>query len=183
MDTTTDIEMIETTPAGHFSSEAGFSLIELMGALVVLTIMLLGLQSTLFSSIKTRASNKVQEHRNRLAIDYMQRLKKIPFGTAADPVATAAQLTELLDDDQDFGTVTLQQIDTAPAAPGYSFTTLLEGVTTDWRITINNDLDRSGVADGFREGRQDLFLVEIYAENRLMLRTFRAAGFTNTTKD
>lgn len=164
-------------------AQTGFTMVELMGSLTVMILLVMALQSTLFSTVKIRSSNEVQARRFDQAYEYMQRLKQIPFGTPADPPATPAQLTELFDDDQDVGNVTLRQVSTAPGSPGHSFTTQLDDVTTRWRVHVNSDLDRDGSATGFREGRPDLLLIEVYAEERLMFRTVRAADYANTQKD
>ncbi|MHC4512207.1 MAG: type IV pilus modification PilV family protein [Planctomycetota bacterium] len=165
------------------STQSGFTMVELMGALVVCVLLLMSMQSTLFSATKIRSSNEIQAIRCDQAYDYVQRLKLIPFGTSSDPAASPSQLTELFDDDQDLGTVTLRQVSTAPGSPGHTFTTMMDDVTTTWRVRITSDLDRDGAINSFREGRTDLLLVEVYAENQLMFRTMRAADFANTQKD
>jgi len=163
--------------------ERGFSLVELMLSLSLVVLTLILLQSTLFSAIRTRVATAEQDHRNALAYDFVQRLTAIPFGKAGDPPATPAQLSEFFDDDQDLGTVVLKNLETPAGSDGHSFTTTLEGVTTLWRIAVTADLDGDGLTTGFREGRPDLLMIEVYAEDRLMFRTERAAGFPNTRKD
>ncbi len=162
---------------------AGFSLVELMLSLSLVVVTLILLQSTLFSAIKNRVATAEQDQRNAMAYDLIQRLTAIPFGKQGDPAATGAQLSELFDDDQDLGTVNLKNLQTAPATPGHSFTTNLDGVTTAWRISVTSDLDGDGLTTSFREGRPDLLQIEIYAQGRLMFRTARAAEYTNTRKD
>lgn len=165
------------------TADAGFSLVELMGALSVIVIMVMSLQGTMFSSIKLRASNSDLETRQTQAYDYIQRLVKVPFGSATDPAPTPAQLTELFDDDQDLGTISLKQIETPASSAGHTFTTSLDGVTTDWRIVVNNDFNSDRLTTGFREGRADLLQVEVFANDVMMLRTMRAASVPNTKKD
>jgi type II secretory pathway pseudopilin PulG len=164
-------------------AERGFSLVELMGALAVIVIMVMSMQGTMFSSIKIRASNSSVETRQAQAYDYIQRLVKISFGSPTDPAPTPAQLTELFDDDQDLGTVSLKQIQTPATSAGHSFTTSLADLTTAWRIVVNNDFNADQLTDGFREGRPDLLQIEVYANDVLMMRTMRAASVSNTRKD
>ena len=151
---------------------------------IALTILLLfALQSTLFSTTKMRVSVKTQDERNEQSYDFVRRLQVIAFGTPANPAATGPQLSEFFDDDQDLGGITLKQIETAPGNAGHSFTTVRRGVTTDWRVLVSADFNGDGLTTGVREGRADLVQIEVYAENRLMFRTFRAADYPNTIGD
>jgi hypothetical protein len=172
----------QQTDAGR-AAERGVTLLELTAALTLAVIILLTLQSTMLSSIRGRERTRVLEARVGHAHEYLQRLLVLPFGTTLDPAATDTQLTELFDDDMDLGNVSLMQVRTAPGAPGHSFTTVRDDVATDWRVVVGQDLDRDGALGGFREGRNDLLLIEVFAENRLMFRTLRAADFANTTRD
>lgn len=165
------------------AQERGVTLLELTAALTLAVIILLTLQSTMLSSIQGRERTRVLEARVSQAHEYLQRLLVLPFGTTLDATPTDTQLTELFDDDMDLGAITLMQVRTAPGAPGHSFTTTRDQVETDWRIVVGQDLDRDGALGGFREGRSDLLLIEIFADNRLMFRTLRAADFANTTRD
>lgn len=161
----------------------GFSLLELCASAALAALLLLTLQSTLQSSIHTRMQSRVLEIRHSQADDYLQRMLVIPFGTGSEPAPTPAELTEFFDDDAELGPITLRQIQTPAGEPGHSFTTAREGITTLWRIAVTDDLDGDGTSIGMREGRPDLLGIEIYADNRLMLRTVRAADVPNTRKD
>lgn len=165
------------------SDAAGFSLVELMLSLGLVVITLILLQSTLFSAVKNRVATAEQDHRNAQAYDLVQRLTAIPFGMQGDPAATGAQLSELFDDDQDLGTATLKSLETAPGTPGHSFSTNFDGIITPWRVSVTADLDGDGKTLGFREGRPDLLQIEVYALDRLMFKTTRAAEFPNTRRD
>lgn len=175
---------VSVTPSANpGSSETGFSLVELMLSLGLVVITLVLLQSTLFSAVKNRVATAEQDHRNAHAYDLMQRLTAIPFGKQGDPAATGTQLTELFDDDQDLGIVTLKSLETGPGTPGHSFSTIFDGISTRWRVTVTADLDGDGNTTSFREGRIDLLQIEVFALDRLMFRTSRAAEFVNTRRD
>ena len=163
--------------------DQGFSLVELMGALTIVVLMVLALQGSLFSSVQLRKVNGALAQRHNQAYDFMQRLTVLPFGSASDNTVLASQLSELFDDDQDLGSITLKQVETPVGSPGHTFETVLDGVRTRWRAAVHNDLDSDGLATGPREGRADLLVVELFAEDRLMFRTIRAATVPNTVKD
>ncbi|MCC6670786.1 MAG: hypothetical protein IT458_06990 [Planctomycetes bacterium] len=165
------------------ADERGFTLIEVTVMLLFAALMMLTLQSSMLSTVKTRQRTHVTDVLQAQAHEFLQRLLVIPFGAPGDPAATADQLTELFDDDADLGNVTLRQVSVAPAQPGHTFATTRDGVTTQWRVAISNDLDGDGVASGFREGRPDLLAIEVFANDRLMFRTMRAADFANTRRD
>lgn len=167
----------------HTDRQAGFTLVELSASAVLAAVLLLTLQSTLQSSIRSRQNAQRIEVVHAQAYDYLQRLQAMPFGTGSEGAATPEQLTELFDDDDDHGPLTLRQVQTPAGSAGHAFTTRNDGVTTGWRILVADDLDGDGRSDGTREGRPDLLQIEIFAENRLMFRTRRAAEVANTRKD
>lgn len=167
----------------RIDAERGFTLVELCASALLSALLLLTLQSTLQSSIRTRTQARTLEVRHAQADEYLQRLTTIPFGTGAEDAPTPAQLTEFFDDDGELGGLTLRQLQTPAGSAGHGFTTESDGVTTLWRVSINDDLDGDGAATGAREGRPDLLRIEIFAEDRLMFRTMRAADVPNTRRD
>jgi hypothetical protein len=163
--------------------EHGFTIVELTAALAFAVLMLLTLQTTLTSTVKTRERTNRHDAVQGQAYEYLQRLMVIPFGLTTDGAASALQLSELFDEDADLGNVTLQQVRVDVGQTGHVFRTLRDDVTTDWRVLVSNDLDRDGLTTGPREGRPDLLQIEVWADNRLMFRSLRAADFVNTRRD
>lgn len=159
-----------TPPAGT----AGFSLVELSVALVAATLLLLVLYGTVHAAYQSRITADRKYQITRLAGDYFERLRQLPFGEPTAPAATSAQLDELFDDDENLGTVTLLQLRVAPTDPGYSFQMAVHGRLVTWRIKVTSDLDGDHSLLGAREGRDDLVRMEIWADERLVLESMRS---------
>lgn len=163
--------------------EGGFSLIEVTITLVVSVLMLYALHSTVRSSLDTRRSTRRAYEISRLAQDYLSRLQDLPFGKPTDPKPSGSQLSELFDDDEDYGTITLYQLVVPPDEEGHVFVVAADGLVGVWRIKVSTDLDADGDLDGPREGRPDLVRIDIYFQERLVLSTMRAAEPEQTTID
>ncbi len=163
--------------------ERGFTLIELSIAMIASTVVMLVLYGSVTMSVRSRATVQRKHHVSKLAADYLNRLREIPFGTPADPTATNAELTELLDDDYDLGTGSLYGMLVGPTAAGYSFQIRTHGDLTTWRIKVTQDLDGNGVVSGGREGRSDILRIDIFAQNRRVMYSIRAAEPSLTIKD
>lgn len=164
-------------------AESGFTLMEVAVVLVFATLMILTLQSSMLATVKTRQRTAVSEAVQTQAYEFLQRLSVIPFGKVDDLPATAAQLDELFDGDSDLGNVTLRQLLVAPNAPGFSFTTRRDGTQTTWRVHVSTDLDGDGTVTGFREDRPDLAAIALFAGDRRLFHSVRAAEFLNTRRD
>jgi type II secretory pathway pseudopilin PulG len=173
-----EVDVIERRP-----SESGFSLVEVVAALTMAVFLVLSVQSTLIASVHSRQSAELDTLRQDQAWRYLQRLRAIPFGNGTLGAATPAQLSELLDDDGDLGTVTFRQVSEASGTDGLAFTTDILGRETRWQIAVSNDLDGDGATTGLREGRQDLFRIEIVANGVRLFTTMRAADLANTIPD
>jgi hypothetical protein len=165
------------------SRSDGFTLVELCGASVLAAVLLLTMHTTLQSSVRSRRDGLGNETRQTQAYEFLQRLQELPFGTGTEGAPTAEALTELFDDDDELGDLSLRQVQTPVGVPGHGFTTDLDGTRTRWRIVVSDDLDGDGRNDGPREGRPDLLRIEILADDRLMFRTLRAAEVANTRRD
>lgn len=163
--------------------QAGFTLIEIAVVMVFATLMVLTLQSSMLATVKTKQRTAVSDTVQTQAYELLQRLGAIPFGAAADLPATGAQLDELFDADADLGNVTLRQLIVAPTAPGYTFTTRRDGVATTWRVHVSSDLNGDGAVSGFRENRPDLAAIAIFAGDRRVFHSVRAAEYVNTRRD
>lgn len=165
------------------SAEQGFTLVETVVTMVLAVMMLYGLHATLNTSIRGRQSAQELATAHGHAMDFLSRLRGITFGQATDPAPGSNLLDELFDDNQTFGTITLHQLVVQPTAQGHTFAMANGGVVGTWRVKVSRDLNRNGVIDGLREGRDDLLGIEIYFNGRLMASSMRAADPDFTTKD
>lgn len=173
----------EPVRPGDHGRCAGFSLVETTMALVLAVLVVYSVHATLQASIKGQVGSARLHDSQRLANDFLARLRHISFGLATDPPVSALALDELFDDDDDFGPVTLHQVVVGPTEPGLSFTTAIDGVIGRWRIKVDRDLDGDGIIAGDREGRDDLLHITIWFEDRLMVETLRAADPAFTQVD
>lgn len=161
----------------------GFSLIEAMLTLVLSVFLLSTLHATLKSSLSSRESTERNHQIHEMGSDYLAKLRQLPFGTPLDPTPTGPQLSELFDDDQDLGTITLNQLLVQPDHPGHTFAVASDGLSGTWRIRLTNDLDGDQSIAGPREGRADLMRIEIYFDERLILESLRAGDVALTVLD
>lgn len=171
------------TNADPARAEAGFSLVEAMLTLVLAVLVVYSVHATLQASIKGQVASTQMHSVQRMASDFLSRLRRISFGLFTDPPASALALDELFDADDDFGPITLHQLAVAPDNPGFTFRTGIDGVVGTWRIKVDRDLDGDGSTSGPREGRQDLLRIAIFFDERLILSTIRAADPAFTQVD
>lgn len=164
-------------------ADAGFSLVETTLTLVLAVLLVYSVHATLQASLKGQVASTQLCQAQRLANDFLSRMRRISFGLDSDPPASANALDELFDADDDFGPITLHQLAVAPSHPGFTFRTAAQGVVGNWRIKVDRDLDGDGSASGPREGRNDLMRIAIYFDERLLLSTVRAADPAFTQVD
>lgn len=162
---------------------AGFSLVETMLTLVLAVLVVYSVHATLQTSIKGQVASAQLHETQRMANDFLSRLRCISFGLLTDPPASSLALDELFDDDDDFGPITLHQLAVAVANPGYTFRIGMRGLVGTWRIKVDRDLDGDGLTTGPREGREDLLHIAIFFEERLIVSTIRAADPAFTQVD
>jgi prepilin-type N-terminal cleavage/methylation domain-containing protein len=165
------------------SSAHGFSLIEVCITLTISVILLFALHSSTRSSIMTRRSAEREYQIHLTASELLSRLRRIPFGSATDPAATAGQLTELFDDDDDLGSATVNQLVHPPADPGHTFTMVTSDFAGTWTIRVTRDLNDDGDVNDQRENRPDLVRLSILLDDRRIVETMRAAEASATTID
>jgi hypothetical protein len=163
-------------------SAAGFALAEVTIAMVLAVVMILALHQMISVSLKARQSADKKFHVSLRSEDYLRKIRQLQFGKASDPPPTATQLSELFDDDEDVGTITLHQLKVLPSSPGHTFSVASPELEGLFRVKVSNDLDGDGSLTGPREGRDDLLRIEIYFDNRRTLDTKRAAEPEFTTK-
>ncbi len=88
-------------------NERGFTFVEIMFALAILATVCLGLATGVTSGHRTSEALDRESRLIHQAHGYMERLFSLPFGNPAASAATGAELTELFDEDDEFGTATL----------------------------------------------------------------------------
>ncbi len=162
---------------------SGCSLIEAVLTLTLSVFLLYTLHTTLQSSISARESTQRNHQIQEMGNDYLAKLRQIPFGTPTDPAPSGSQLSELFDDDQDLGSISLSQVLVQPDHPGHTFGVASDGLIGIWRVRTTNDLDGNQSIDGLREGRPDLMRIEIYFEERLVIEALRASDVALTVTD
>jgi type II secretory pathway pseudopilin PulG len=170
--------------AGAPAAERGFSLVEVTTGVALMAIMLYGLHATMLSAVTGRSTVKRTDRAGAIARDFMDRLQSLPFGTSNGGVSAAA-LDELFDDDQDLGTATLRQLRVPANDLGHWFVATIDGLAGRWRVKVTADLNDDGdEADvAWREGRNDLLAIQIWFDDRIVLRATRAAPVEETTAD
>ena len=164
-------------------TQEGFTLIDATITLLVSVLMLYTLHSGTQTSLSARKASERIYAAHLQAMDYLERVRKIPFGQSSDPSPTAAQLQEFFDDDDDLGSITLTQLKVSPSANGYQFKMASNGLKGTWEIKITDDLDGDGNNTGPREGRSDLLKIEILFDGKIMLQSLRASDPSLTLID
>ena len=163
--------------------QKGFTLVEVVAVLAISVFLLYALHTSLAASIKSRQLAERTHRLSGLAAEYLSRLRAVPFGQAADPVPTGLQLSELWDDDQDLGSITLHQVSVPVDQLGHTFTVASNGLIGTWRVKVSKDLDGNGIIDGDRDGRNDIFRIEIYFNDVLQRQTVISAEPAFTKED
>lgn len=163
--------------------QRGFTMIEVAAVLAISVFLLYALHTSLAASIKSRQLAERTHRTDNLAAEYLSRLRAIPFGQVSDPKPGAIQLSELFDDDQDLGTITLHQVAVPAGELGHTFQVASNGLVGTWRIRVSNDLDGNGSIDGEREGRADIFRIEVWFNNILQRETLLSADPAFTRQD
>lgn len=131
----------------------GFTLVETMITASVLAISLGGFGMAVIGTQNASLQMRDRDMCRTQAMKYMERLLKLPFGTAADPAPTASQVSELFDDNAIVtggAPITLKGLETAVGAEGWRFRVQGFECTGVWEIEINTDLDGNGTGNGVR---------------------------------
>lgn len=181
----------------------GMTLVEVMITTVVLAVSLGGFSMAVVTTQKSSLTMRGRDMVKAQAMKYMERLLRIPFGTATDPAASSTQVAEMFDDNAVVtggAPVTLKSLETAVGSSGWRFR--VEGFEMKgvWEVEINTDLDGNGTANGVRgtgvpttgnatapagdgttistlqsEGDGNMLRVEIFWNGQSVLRCLRAA--------
>jgi hypothetical protein len=146
-------------------------------------MLLFALHASTQSSITTRRSAEREYQIHLVATEFLSRLRRIPFGSPTDPTASPDQLTELFDDDDDLGSITLSQLVHSPLESGYSFTMVTPSFSGTWQVRVVRDLNGDGDLDDARESRNDIVRVALRLNDRRIMNTLRAAEASATTAD
>jgi len=157
--------------------DAGFSLVECM----VTFTLLVGILSAVVTGIRSghEAAEEIRRRREVTlqASDFLDRMTRINYGAAADPAPAGAALTELFDDDDVLGGITLVSMRHAPGAAGYSFQMANFRYGGTWEVRVTADLNGDGDEADDAEGLTQILRVDILYAGRAVLTTLRAAPF------
>lgn len=150
--------------------EKGFTLLEVLITMGVLAFVTLSIATGIGAG--HHATKHLEEEVALVSRgqELLDRLLVIQFGTDADPAATGAELTELFDADDNFGSITLHKL---RAFGPVEFETPGFPVRGRWRIVIDTDLNGDGDTADPEEGREDLLRITISHDGRLMARSVR----------
>jgi prepilin-type N-terminal cleavage/methylation domain-containing protein len=159
--------------------EPGFTLLEVMVAVSFLAVSLLAAGMALQSGIL--ASRELREHQlvQARAQSLVDAVVNLGFGDDSDPDPTVAQLSELLDGDDDFGNITLNQLSRWPPQDGgWLFRLQGIGVRGEWLLSVDRDADGDGAVAGDLEESRQIYRIRIFFNNRLFLQTHYAREVT-----
>ena len=138
-----------------FGNSRGMTLVEVMVTMVILAVSLGGFSLAVLTTQKSSIGMGERDKVRAQAMKYMERLSRLPFGSAGDPAATPAQVAELFDDDAVItggAGVTLRSLQTAVGSPGWRFR--VEGFECRgiFEVEVDTDLDGNGTGRGVRGG-------------------------------
>ncbi len=151
-------------------ARAGFALVEVLITLGILGFVTMSIATGVGAGHRATAAIEREALLHARGQEYLERLLAIPFGRPADGAATGAQLSEVFDDDGDFGSVTLHRLRLfGPAL----FEPASFPVAGRFTVAVDGDLDGDGVVAGPDEGRNDLLRISVMHEGRLLARTVR----------
>ena len=140
---------------------AGFTLLEMM----LVTSLMVAVFSALALGVRAgHTANAEIERRTALTIvadDLMDRLFRIDYGQDTDGAASAAELSELFDDTEAFGTATLQSLNAFAGSAGYQFELANFPWPGQFDITVTSDLNNDGDETDANEGTTNVFRINI----------------------
>jgi prepilin-type N-terminal cleavage/methylation domain-containing protein len=155
-------------------NDRGFSLVEVVLATAILAVVAMSLVS---GSAASHSSQRTLDRQTLIAArgeSYLERLMSVPFGSPAEDPASSAELSEIFDEDDILGTITLHKLRAFGPA---QFTTPASGMPGTWRIIVSNDLDGDGDVDEGdetqAEGRSDVLRIAVIHEGRLVTHVTR----------
>ena len=148
----------------------GFSLVEVLMSLGVLAFVTLSIATGVGTGHSTTKALEEEVALVSRGQEYLERLLAVPFGRSSDPVATAPELTEMFDDDANFGSMTLHKLRRFGPVEFEAAAFPVRGV---WRVVVDQDLNGDGDLSDPDEGRADLMRIEISHRGRVVARTER----------
>ena len=154
--------------------ERGFTVLEVM----IITSMMMTVLATVTVGLKAGHTAKEEMRRRDLltvmSSDIMDRLFQVPFGNPGDEPPSPAELSELFDDDDFLGPVTLSGLRVPAGMPGFTFELANFPYNGTWEVRVAADLNADGDEEDENEGRDDLFRVNILYDGVLILETMRS---------
>jgi len=154
----------------------GITLVEIMVTVTIFAIVSLGMGSMMGTGYTSARTMDEEATVTAVAHTLMGRLTSIHFGTTSDELPSEDQVQEFFDEDTDLGSISFAQVYLAADETGYiGFS--IAGLGGYGRLVIEQDINGDGDMDDLYEDQDDLYRIDIYYNNRLILRTHRSASF------
>lgn len=151
-------------------STRGFALVEVMLTIGVLAVVTLAMATGIGAGHRASSALETEVLIAGRGQALVETLAALPFGDDGDGAASSAELSELFDGDDDFGTITLTKLEqTGPV----EFDPAAFSVPGRWRVTVTADLDLDGSFAGDDEDRRDLFRLDVAFDGRPIAHTLR----------
>jgi prepilin-type N-terminal cleavage/methylation domain-containing protein len=151
-------------------NERGFSLLEVLMTLGVLAFVSLSIATGIGTSHRTTRALEEEVVLLSRGQELLERLLAIPFGVPSGGTASGGELSEVFDDDDEFGSITLHRLKNFGPA---EFEPAGFPVHGRWRVLVDADLNGDGDEDDPDEGRADLLRIVVTHDGRMLARTVR----------
>jgi len=151
-------------------NERGFTFVEIMLTIGVLAFVTLSIATGIGAGHRATRALEDEVVLVSRGQELLEQLLAVPFGQNTDGTATGAELSEMFDGDDEFGSISLHKL--AAFGPA-EFATAGFPVQGTWRVVVDSDLNGDGDTDDTDEGRTDLFRIVVTHEGRLIARTVR----------
>jgi len=148
----------------------GFTLLEVLFAMTILAVVAFGLVSGVGAGHATAKRLEEETVLFSRGQELVEGMLAVEFGQSSDSAATAPELTECFDGDDDLGAMTLHKLRKFGPA---QFEPAAFPVRGRFTVIVSDDLNGDGDTDDPDEGQENLLRIEVSDEGRLLARTIR----------